>query len=290
VPEAPSAAVYQAASLSKPVFAYLVLKLVGQKVLGLDEPVSRYLPDGYRHRQNLFRLHEPPVEDIVSADLLMRVTVRMLLTHSSGLPNWASSGPLDLAFEPGSRWRYSGEGYVLLQRAVEAATGEPLQELAQRLVFSPLGMRDTSYQLSEAVSARLVGGTAASGKPLQLRFPFAVAAGSLYTSAGDYAAFMAAVLHDQTLVSRIVDGAVPVSRPLGLAWGLGWGVEQTPRGRNLWAWGNNPGYRALAMASVDARRGLVVLTNSENGMPVAKSLVQAALPGEHGALRFEMLQ
>lgn len=286
----PADAVYQAASLAKPVVAYLVLKLVDQKVLALDDPVGRYLPQGYMHRQNLFALNRPPAEDLVPPALLQRITVRMLLTHTAGLPNWASDGPLVPSFEPGTDWQYSGEGYVLLQRAVEAATTEPLDRLADQLVFSGLGMQRSSFRLSPAVSERLVPGTTASaGEARPLRFPFAIASGSLYTSAGDYAKFMAAVVEDRALTSRIVDGAVKVSWRLGLKWGLGWGVEESPQGPHLWHWGNNPGYRCLAMASLQSRDGIAVFTNSDAGMPVAKALVRAGLPGEHGALRFAML-
>jgi len=265
------------------------MKLVDQKLLTLDAPISRYLPNGYLHRQNLFALNQPPVEDLVAAEVLKRITVRMLLTHSAGLPNWSPDGPLTLAFEPGTDWNYSGEGYVLLQKAVEAITGESLGRLAHQALFSPLGMKHSSFILSTLVSEELVSGTAASGKPHQLRFPFAVASGSLYTTVGDYAAFMAAILEDNAMTSRIVDGAVNVSRRLGLKWGLGWGVEQTSDATSLFHWGNNPGYRALAMASLRSRDAIVVFTNSERGMPVAKAVVQARLPGEHGALKFEMV-
>ena len=292
--EAPSAAaIYQAASLSKPVFAYLVLKLVEQEILALDVPMARYLPEGYRHRQNLFALNQPPIEDLFPVADLQRMTARMILTHSSGLPNWASDAALSVAFEPGTDWRYSGEGYVLLQRAVEAVTGQSLEDLARRLVFAPMGMQHTSYRLSKAVAERLVAGrtasTASSRATRPLRFPEPIASGSLYTSADDYAAFMATVLRDKGLTARVIDGAVNVSRRLGLRWGLGWGVEETPQGTNLWHWGSNPGYRSLAMASLQSGNGIVVFTNDDRGMPVARSLVQAGLPGEHGALRFAML-
>jgi CubicO group peptidase (beta-lactamase class C family) len=270
----------------------LILKLAEQDVLALDAPMSRYLPKGYRHRQNLFALNQPAVEDAFPVGELQRLTARMILTHSSGLPNWASDRPLTLAFEPGTAWRYSGEGFVLLQRAAEAVTGQSLEDLARRLVFVPMGMQRSSYRLSEAVAGRLVPGkaaSAASGRTRALRFPDPIASGSLYTTADDYAAFMARVLQDKALTSRVVDGAIDVSRRLGLRWGLGWGVEETPQGTNLWHWGRNPGYCSLAMASLQSGNGIVVFTNDDGGMPVAKELVQAALPGEHGALRFAML-
>lgn len=285
-----SDAIYQAASLSKPVFAYLVLKLVANQALALDTPVARYLPQGYVHRQNLFALHQTPVQDIFPTAQLQKISVRMLLTHSSGLPNWSSNGPLVPAFAPGSSWQYSGEGYVLLQRVVEAVTGAALEQLAEQLVFAPLGMRHSAFYLTDAVSVRLVPGQPSAGKARQLRFPFAIASSSLYTSASDYLAFMAAILEEGGMASRIVEQAVPVPRSAGLLWGLGWGIEQSAAGTYLWHWGNNPGYRALVMLSLTSRDGVVVFTNSDEGMPVAKALIQAALPGAHEALRFGLVE
>lgn len=281
--------IYQAASLSKPVFAYLVLKLVAQKAMDLDAPIAHYLPKAYVHRQNLFALNRPPVEDIFPTDQLQKISARMLLTHSSGLPNWSADGPLTLAFAPGSDWKYSGEGYVLLQRVAEAVTGDTLERLAEQLVFAPLGMRHSAFHLTEAVSTRLVAARPMAGRAHSLRFPFAIASSSLYTNASDYLAFMAAVLEESGLTSRIVERAVPVSRSLALQWGLGWGMEQTPRGMYLWHWGNNPGYRALAMVSLSSHDGIVVFTNSDEGMPLAKALVQSALPDAHGAFKFGLV-
>ncbi|WP_457818990.1 serine hydrolase domain-containing protein, partial [Staphylococcus aureus] len=68
---------------------------------------------------------------------LQDITVRMALNHTSGLPNWAD-GALIFEQPPGEKWQYSGEGYVLLQRAVEAVTGENLNTFMHRQVFQPL--------------------------------------------------------------------------------------------------------------------------------------------------------
>ena len=102
--------VMEACSMSKPFFSYLVLQLIEQRQFDLDRRLVSYLG-----------------RDYLPADARGRaITGRMTLTHTSGLPNWRSGGwrtnsPLSLAFEPGARFRYSGEGYLMLQRAVEAA-------------------------------------------------------------------------------------------------------------------------------------------------------------------------
>ena len=290
---APEDTVFQAASLGKPVFAYLVLGLARQGKLDLDAALTKYLPGGYRHWRNPFDFAAERKVELVAEPLLEAVTARMVLSHTSGLPNWSSRGPLTFSFAPGSSWQYSGEGYMLLQQVVEAVTGEPLDRLARRLVFEPLGMSSSEYVWPERLASRVVAGQTASGQTRGARFPAPIAAASLYTTAKDYARFLAAVLEDSSLVSQIVAEPVSVSRWLGLEWGLGWGIERTSGKQEevrLWHWGNNPGYRAFVMAVPSSRNAVVVLTNSEAGMQVALPLVEAALPGDHAAFRFRMVR
>ncbi len=291
--------VFQAASLSKPVFAYAVLKLVEQGKLDLDAPVVNYLPQqdplAYVHVQNPFSAG-PPITDLVTAPELQTVTARMLLMHSSGLPNWAKQ-PLTFSFKPGTRWQYSGEGYVLLQRAVEAIASAPLNEVMERLVFNPIGMTNSSYVWSDRFNDSLVVGHARTGLAMRpTRFQAPVAAATLYTTAHDYAKFMAALLNDAKLLDATIKSSVAVDARLNLLWGLGWGIavsksETTePVERFIWQWGNNPGYRAFAIGSVKSGDAVVILTNSDNGMDVLEPLVTALMPQARDVFKFYMLK
>ena len=278
--------VFQAASLSKPVFAYAVLTLVAQGKLGLDVPVATYLPHGYRHRFD--PLKAAPAE-LVTDPRLAAITVRMILNHTSGLPNWAS-GPLDLSATPGTKWRYSGEGYLLLQRAVEAVTKQPLDQFMAAKVFRPLGMRHSHFVWSERIEHDLLPGTNANGTPRQpIRFDTPIAAASLYTTAKDYGTFLAHLLNQAAVLRQITASPVMVDRRLGVTWGLGWGIEAHDGERSIWQWGNNAGYRAFVMGSVRTGDGFVLLTNSENGLRLAEPIARKILPPAHSLFKFSLL-
>lgn len=282
--------IFQAASLAKPIVATLALQMALREQLDLDRPLSELLPDGYVHRQNLFALREQPALDVVPREMLSRLTARRLLSHTAGLPNWSADGPLRFVFPPGTRWSYSGEGYVLLQHLLQVLTGKPLNELASSALFVPLGLTSCALKLTDAVSRSLVPGRTAAGHIRQLRFPFEIAASSLYTSAPDYARFMAATLADQGLLNLVTRDPVPVPGASGVYWGLGWGLEQTAERMALWHWGSNPGCRALAMADVASKHAIVALTAVESGMPRLKSALRQVLPGPHPGIELGLVQ
>jgi len=156
--------VFQAASLSKPVFAYGVMKLVQEGKLDLDAPVVQYLPQGYSHP---FYPHlASSSTDLVTDPRLQKVTVRMALNHTSGLPNWAQ-GPLVVDTSPGEKWQYSGEGYMLLQRAVEAVTQEKLDAWMDKRVFAPLAMHQSSFVWKPSFEETTVPGTTRDGVSME---------------------------------------------------------------------------------------------------------------------------
>lgn len=282
--------VFQAASLSKPVVATLVLRQVQRGELGLDQPVQALLPQGYAHRQNLFALRESPKLDVVPNDVLRAVTVRHLLSHTSGLPNWSDRGPLRLVAAPGTTWLYSGEGYVLLQHILQVRTGLALNDLAASEIFEPLGLRDSAFKLTTHIESLLVPGRSPSGQVRQLRFPYEIGASSLYTSASDYARFMAATLADRSLLRLVTSAPASIPHTSALSWGLGWGIERTDDSHCIWHWGRIPGFRSLAMADLNTRNAVVVLTASEDGMGEAMAIAREYLPGTHPALELALVR
>ncbi|MGN6525566.1 MAG: serine hydrolase domain-containing protein [Burkholderiaceae bacterium] len=281
-------AVFIAASLSKPVVAYAVLQLVDEGRLALDAPVMSYLPGGWQHRRKPLAASSPT--DPANDPRLARITIRMLLDHTSGLPNWSEAPPTP-SFEPGSGWQYSSEGYVLLQRAVEAATGEPLDRVVATRVFEPLGMTRSALAWDDRLASSYVPGRSADGRARAPRhFGVPVASTTLYTTAGDYARFVSALLDDRPRLAAIMASPVPVDERLGLSWGLGWGLENDGGRRTMFQWGDFPGYRALVMAVPASGDGFVLLTDSDEGLKIAPEVAARFLPGGHRLFDFRLVR
>jgi len=275
--------VFEAASLSKPVFAYAVMQLVEKGVLKLDTPLVSYVPDSYIESEFLKTRIEDP--------RFRKITARMVLSHSPGFPNWRRGGPLTIGFEPGEKFSYSGEGFVYLQKVVEHMTGKPLQPLMGELVFGPLGMADSSYvwradyETSTAIPYGALGDPAAKNHPKQ-----ANAAASLHTTARDYARFLSAILNrerlkEETAAEMFRPQSSLKNEPSGsLAWGLGFGLQRSSDGMSVWHWGDNGNFKAYFEASLSGKSGVVFFANSGYGLTVVQDVVDAAVGGAHPAL------
>jgi CubicO group peptidase (beta-lactamase class C family) len=277
--------VFEAASLSKPVFAYAVLQLVDSGLIDLDTPFAEYFD----------------YSDIAHDERHRRITPRMALTHSTGFPNWRPRqgrgsrrrGQLTINFEPGERFSYSGEGFGYLQRAVMHVTGQPLQDLASRLVFEPLQMTRSSYVWQDRLEDNLALPHGAEGEVLRKSKPArggGHAAATLHTTATDYARFIAAVM-DGELLSDTMAAAMltpQIEVDSGVTWGLGIGLQHFASGSDaaFWHWGDNTGYKAYILADDAARVGVVWFTNSENGQNILESMLSHTVGGDQPGARW----
>ncbi|AKM06621.1 serine hydrolase [Pelagerythrobacter marensis] len=254
--------IYGVASLSKPVSAMLALRLASLDLLDLDGPLAEF--------------HVDP--DIADHPWAARVTPRMVLSHTSGLPNWRYLDPdadstLRFVSEPGTAYRYSGEGFEWLRQAIERKTGRSFESLAQEHVFQPAGMRDSSFMSPVGAGARVATRYDASGAPIATRPSQEANAGaSLMTTAGDYARFLAFVMNGGGLGSRLAGEmfAPQVRVDAASAFGLGWQVllDLADGSRAIQHTGSDPGIRALALGWPNANEGIVILSNSDNAMPL----------------------
>jgi CubicO group peptidase (beta-lactamase class C family) len=279
---------FQAASVSKPVTAWGVLRLVEQGRIGMDEPVVGRL-----------RRWRPPPSPFPTDG----ITVRRLLSHTAGLSvhgyvgqtldrplpaiqaslvgEGGGSFPVELLDMPGRRWLYSGGGYSVLQLLVEELTGRPFADVMQTEVLRPLGMTASSFRWHRT-AATAFPHDADGGRIPDLAFAEQAAAG-LVTTAPDLARFVAAALPGP-------EGEPPgrgVLRPAGVRmtltaapgtegrWGLGYALGLLPDGDRLaYHEGANRGWRAGLALLPDRRMGMVVLTNGDDGSAPINAVVQ----------------
>lgn len=283
--------IFEAASLTKPVFAYAVLRLVDKGIVKLDAPIATTL-------SNDRMKHDARYE---------RITPRMVLSHGTGLPNWGGAR-LDLSFDPGTGWGYSGEGFVWLAGAVEKMTGISTEALVRREVFEPLGMRHSTLVYSEALEANAADRHNTWGRVLRRQPPppeergRSNAAASLRTTAVDYARFLIAVMSGAGLTPETArqflraqnearNATNFASRPAELreriAWGLGLGLERAGEGSlRFWHWGDNGPGKAWVLGDASSRTAIVYFANTDNGLAITDAMTALALPGPHYAMQW----
>ncbi len=280
--------IFEAASFSKPVFAYAVMRLVERGVLDLDKPLMEYVSDEFIEKNFL----RGKIED----DRFRKITARMVLSHTSGFPNWRRDKPLSIGFEPGEKFSYSGEGFGFLQKIVEEITGIPLVEFMQAEVFDPLEMEGSSYVWREDYNERtssphdMMGKAGGKRKPKQ-----AHVAATLHTTASDYAKFIMAIMNRTGLQPPTADAmlkpqvVVDPEETQDVTWGLGIGLEETPHGRAYWHWGDNMMFRCFFIAFPEQKTGVVYFTNSFFGLSVRRQIVEQAIGGIHPVLDSRIL-
>lgn len=272
---------FEVASMTKPLCAYAALQLVEQGQLDLDQPLVSYLGKPY--------LNDEPRHE--------KITARMVLTHTSGYPNWRpKGGPLKVLHEPGSAYLYSGEGFLMLQRAIEAITGEAYEAVLQRRLLQPLGMSRSDHVWNEAQADLAAAGHDAEGRPKASRplYREANAAYSLYCTPSDYARFVLEMMNPDRRGAPLLSAdslrlmLTPASPPTGreplrrqgqtgtgdIRYGLGWAIEPTPSGPRVRHSGSNgTGFRSHTEFDPATGHGLIIMTNSVNGDQLWQDLV-----------------
>ena len=285
IKESPSrTSVFQAASLSKPVFAYIVLRMVDRKEIDLDKPLYQYTG----------------IERFKNKEWAKILTARMVLTHMTGLSNWSTSpsseewptSDIEFKFRPDSSFRYSGEAFAFLQRAVEKIKGKSLEEIACSEVFRPLGMTHTSYEWRDEYDSTAVCGYNKEGvNHGQGRHPRANSAYTLRTTAEDYSRFLSALSTGKGLkpkthreqfkpfVQAIRNENKVRECEKYVFWGLGVGIEKNPElGNIIFHWGDNGNFKALFVL-IPKRFGhhssqLVYFTNSAYGHDIIDKITK----------------
>ena len=266
---APVNTIFNIASQTKTVVTMLVLKLAEAGQWNLDEPLCQYWVD----------------PDVVNDPLHKKLTTRHVLSHQTGFVNWRIDHPtkrLTFDFEPGTKYQYSGEGFEYLKKALENKFGKPLNELLDSFVFIPLGMKDTRYWSETLDVSRLALWHDANGEKYETSYKTNVsAADDLLTTVGDYTTFCLDVVRGGGLSAVLFNDMVrpQVKIKEHYARGLGWGVvTDLPNGEYaLEHGGSDIGVRTMAVLLPKSGRGIVVMTNGDNGMNVYTNVIKESL-------------
>ena len=284
-----AATVFEAASLGKALLAYVALRLFDRGVLALDKPLLAYYP-------------YPRLQSARNAE---KITARMVLGHTTGLPNWAvntttpewPATPLRLKYAPDSCWNYSGEGYVFLQKTLEHLTSKPFETLAREEVFKPLGMTHSSFVWQQEFAANAASGHDERNTPAPIgHYSAAYGAFSLFSTATDYSRLLQAVMTGQGLkpaTAQLLLMPANEARRCGqpatatdpfIAWACGVGLATTSRGLAQWQWGDNGNFKGFYLTLPGQRESLVFLTNSANGAKMTEDLLHLFFgPGKYRA-------
>lgn len=249
--------VFQGASFSKALTAYAALLLVDQGKLTLDDPIHKYLKQPYLPKQRF--------DD--------QITLRMILNHTSGLSNESDGKDRKIYFKPGALFSYSGAGFRYLQQVIEDVTGAPFAEFMEREIFTPLGMRSSSFVFKEELAPFMATGHEA-GKPFPISRMQANAAYSLLTTPADMVKFNQELCRPRLVkpdtVAAMLTPAVKWEKDI--YWGLGIGILSTSAEDFFWHWGNNYYYCSMMITGKDSKNGVVIMTNGNTGMWLAGRL------------------
>ena len=282
---------FQAASISKPVTAVAALVLASRGRFTLDDDVNKVLKS-WKVPENQFTTSE-------------KVTLRRLLTHSAGttvsgfrgyaatedMPTLlqvlagtkpANSPAVVVDIPVGSKWRYSGGGFAILQQMIEDETGKPFAQSVRELVLEPFGMKNSTFvhPLPAGLREKAATGYRATGTPIEGRYhiyPEQAAAG-LWTTAEDLAKFAMELQKIASGKSTTVLSATLAREMIQKQfeqWGLGVGIEGEGAASRFAHGGSNEGFRCQMTAFRLTASGIVVMTNSDSGGALAADIIRA---------------
>ncbi|GAA0536025.1 hypothetical protein GCM10009415_17200 [Chitinophaga japonensis] len=269
---------FEAASVTKPVFAFAVQRLAERGVIDLDKPLYLYLP----------------YEDIAYDERYKLITARHVLTHRTGFPNWRwmnKDGKLNLLFTPGTKYNYSGEGFEYLKMVVEKITGKKVEQVLQEEVIQPVGLYHTFFSRNDSLKQMVANGHF-DMLPVYDELPASPGmAYSMHTEARIFTRFMLYLLEQKglnaetyhTMLQKQSDfnydpgeekPAIPAYMGMSLE------IRETPFGKSFGHGGNNGDFRCHFEVYKDLKMGYVAFTNANTAYPMLSVLRQFLVEGK----------
>jgi CubicO group peptidase (beta-lactamase class C family) len=266
---------FEAASITKTVFAYAVLRLYEKGIIDLDEQLYNHLPFEYSSNTTYNKL----------------LTARMILSHKSGLPNWRFSNDINYKFKPGKSYGYSGEGFEYLKRVLEKITNKNINDILNEEVVLPLELENMYFKKDEFAMQNKSHGhsntfTIMKNMPSKTWVAF-----SLATNPKSLAKFLIALENRKGLKSETFDmmfskqTSVPEDTKSNI-WnyneymGLGFFIEEAPYGKVIRHSGDNGGFRAIFRLYDDLDMGYIITTNGNSGRFVLDNIERSLVNPE----------
>lgn len=253
---------FEAGSLSKPVFAFFVLKLAKEGKLNIDKPLAEYLP-----------------ADNIEDERYKKITTRMVLSHTTGLPNWSQTEKMQLQSDPGKDFSYSGEAYMYLAKVITKLSNTSLENLDavfQKEVAKELELDDFHFVMTPNIEKNWADGYQKKQyvKDERDRNSFD-AAGGLFANSINYSHFLIWLMNNKLDFSEMFEPVIsleqdnPITEYFGVdSWTLGMAVIKINGTKNYWHGGNNLGYTSSFMIEPNKKFGYVYFINEDqcNGM------------------------
>ncbi|ASZ12471.1 serine hydrolase [Chitinophaga pendula] len=273
---------FEAASITKPVFAFAVERLAERGVINLDRPLYEYLP----------------YKDIEYDERYKLMTARHVLTHRTGFPNWRwmnDDGKLNLKFTPGTAFNYSGEGFEYLKLVVEKITSKKVEQVLQEEVIQPIGLYHTFFSKNDSLQ-RMVAYGHYDKRPSKNDLPESPGmAYSMHTEAKIFTRFMLYLLEQKGLKPATYDTilskhseypfADEVHKPkVPTYMGMSLEIRETPFGKTFGHGGNNGDFTCRFEVYKDLKMGYVIFTNSNTSSPLLENLNKFLVEGKDKAL------
>lgn len=265
---APNNTIFTIASLTKPITAMTVMKLIDEGKWNLDEPLYKYWIDS----------------EVANDPRLKKLTTRFILSHRSGFPNWRwenADKKLSFRFEPGTKYNYSGEGFEYLRKAIENKFHKSLDQLARELIFTPQKMKDTKFFWDNSVDeARFAKRYDKNGILLiENKNTVANAAYGVLTTVEDYSKFLIYVMNGAGLKKKLYQEMLTNQTQVKAHqyFGLGWMIDEINNENVITHGGVDNGTQTIVFLLPKSKNGLVIFTSCGNGADAYIPIIQKYL-------------
>ena len=261
---------FEAASITKPVFAYVVLRLAERGVIDLDKPLAEYLP----------------FDDLEEYPEYKKMTGRHVLTHRTGLPNWGR----EMQFAPGEKFQYSGEGFEYLKRVVAHITEKDITEVVNEELKVPEGIRHMEFKKSEELVKNVATGHIDESPTVRFLPEEAGMAWSMHTEAEEFSKFALMLLERRGLEPDTFKEMMKIHSEYPEDWlaskkhkegmGLGISLRNTDYGKVFGHGGNNGDFKCMFEVYEDLGMGYIIFTNSNTGDAFDEDLLALLIEGK----------